>query len=46
MHVYPVLKMVSRRYADVEAVLDAVLQDEFGLSDGEVSDEEGEDLYV
>ena len=31
---------------DVEAAVDAVLQDDFGLSDGDMSDEEGEEIYA
>ena len=37
--------MVSRRYG-VEEALEAILDDDFGLSDGPKSEEEGEDIYA
>ena len=37
--------MASRRYG-VEEALEAILDDDFGLSDGPKSEEEGEDIYA
>ena len=39
-------KMASGRMFSVDEVIEFVLDDEFGSSDDEISDEEGEDIYA